>query len=322
MTAQCVLHTFFGGVLSLINKGGSLTAGQVAALRPAPAARPPGQPLDRPGRISAEDRPLLATLEMDGRTTFSDLAAATGWAQTTVRRRIADLRASGTLYFDVDFHQSLLDLTVRAVLWLSVSPAQLSAAGEALAGHPETAYVAATTGPANLYASVLSADTEALYEYLTTRIALLPGVNQVESIPVMRTIKRSGLLTAPERPVLAPGRKAGPQAPEWLRTDAAKLRPGATPGPGPGERPVLSAGTTAGYGEALVTAGGAPHLILAPRRPARSLAQASPDHAHMPQRQPSRHTRAPACHPTRHTTRPPHPPSACSRPYATQKWSR
>jgi DNA-binding Lrp family transcriptional regulator len=199
MTAQCVLHTFFGGVLSLINKGGSLTAGQVAALRPAPAGRPPGQPLDRPGRISAEDRPLLATLEMDGRTTFSDLAAATGWSQTTVRRRIADLRASGTLYFDVDFHQSLLDLTVRAVLWLSVSPAQLSAAGEALAGHPETAYVAATTGPANLYASVLSADTEALYEYLTTRIALLPGVNQLETIPVMRTIKRSGLLTAPER---------------------------------------------------------------------------------------------------------------------------
>jgi DNA-binding Lrp family transcriptional regulator len=85
------------------------------------------------------------------------------------------------------------------VLWLSVSPAQLSAAGEALAGHPETAYVAATTGPANLYASVLSADTEALYEYLTTRIALLPGVNQLETIPVMRTIKRSGLLTAPER---------------------------------------------------------------------------------------------------------------------------
>jgi DNA-binding Lrp family transcriptional regulator len=199
MTAQCVLHTFFGGVLSLINKSGGLTADQVTALRPAPAGRPPDRPLDRPGRISAEDRPLLATLEMDGRTTFSDLAAATGWSQTTVRRRITDLRASGTLYFDVDFHQSLLDLTVRAVLWLSVSPAQLSAAGEALAGHPETAYVAATTGPANLYASVLSADTEALYEYLTTRIALLPGVNQVESIPVMRTIKRSGLLTAPER---------------------------------------------------------------------------------------------------------------------------
>ena len=189
MTAQCVLHTFFGGVLSVINKSGALTAEQVAALRPAVAGAAGQQ-----SRITAEDGPLLAALEMDGRTTFSDLASATGWSQTTVRRRICDLRASGTLYFDVDFHQSLLDLAVRAMLWLSVRPDRLAAAGEALGGHPETAYVAATTGPANLYAAVLSASTQALYEYLTTQIALLPGLNQVETIPVVRTVKRSGLL--------------------------------------------------------------------------------------------------------------------------------
>ena len=145
-------------------------------------------------RIMPGDGPLLTALEMDGRTTFSDLASATGWSQTTVRRRIADLRAGGTLYFDVDFHQSLLDLPVRAFLWLSASPGQLSAVGEALAGHPETAYVAATTGTANLYAAVLCPHTEALYEYLTTQVALLPGLHQVETIPVMRTVKRSGLL--------------------------------------------------------------------------------------------------------------------------------
>ena len=41
---------------------------------------------------------------------------------------------------------------------------------------------------------MLSASTQALYEYLTTQIALLPGLNQVETIPVVRTVKRSGLL--------------------------------------------------------------------------------------------------------------------------------
>ena len=205
MTAQCVLHTFFGGVLSLIDKSGALTPEQVAALsRPSsgPAVAGPDEgaaarPGGSPDRIAADDRPLLAALEKDGRTTFSDLASVTGWSQTTVRRRITDLRASGTLYFDVDFHQALLDLGVRAMLWLSVSPDRLGAAGEALASHPETAYVAATTGPASLYAAVLSASTQALYEYLTTRIALLPGLNQVETIPVLRTVKRSGLLARP-----------------------------------------------------------------------------------------------------------------------------
>ena len=192
ITAQCVLHTYFGGVLSLVNKSGTLTPDQVAALQPQAGTRPAGQ-----AQVTPDDQVLLDTLELDGRTTFSDLAAATGWSQSTVRRRLADLRASGMLYFDVDFHHSLLDLTARGMVWLTVNPAQLSAAGEAMAGHPETAYVAATTGTANLYASILSPSTEALYTYLTTSIAQLPGLSEVETILVMRTVKRSGLLTRP-----------------------------------------------------------------------------------------------------------------------------
>jgi DNA-binding Lrp family transcriptional regulator len=195
ITAQCVLHTYFGGVLSLINKSGTLTQEQVAALR-LPAAGAGTRPV-APGRIAAEDTALLAALELDGRTTHRDLAAATGWSQTTVRRRIADLQASGMLYFDVDFHHSLLDLSARAMVWLTVSPDRLGAAGEAMARHPETAYVAATTGTANLYASVLSPSTEALYTYLTADIAQLPGLHEVETVLVMRTVKRSGLLARP-----------------------------------------------------------------------------------------------------------------------------
>jgi hypothetical protein len=41
---------------------------------------------------------------------------------------------------------------------------------------------------------VLSPHTQALYEYLTTQVARLPGLHLVETIPVMRTVKRSGLL--------------------------------------------------------------------------------------------------------------------------------
>jgi DNA-binding Lrp family transcriptional regulator len=200
ITAQCVLHTYFGGVLSLINKSGTLTQDQVAALQPAalqPAAAPDGIRPAAPGRIAAEDTALLTALELDGRTTHRDLAAATGWSQTTVRRRIADLQDSGMLYFDVDFHHSLLDLSARGMVWLTVSPDRLDAAGEAMARHPETAYVAATTGKANLYASVLSPSTEALYTYLTSDIARLPGLHEVETVMVMRTVKRSGLLTRP-----------------------------------------------------------------------------------------------------------------------------
>jgi DNA-binding Lrp family transcriptional regulator len=189
MTAHCVLHTFFGDPAGLINKLGSLSKSQVARLR-----RPAVVAGTEPVSLSAVDRKLLALLEHDGRATFAELAAATDASQTTVRRRIAELRANGALYFDVDFDQALLDLHVRAMVWLSVAPSQLAAVGEALSGHPETAYVAATTGASNLYASVVCADTAALYTYLTTRIARLTGIERVETVPIVRSVKRSGLL--------------------------------------------------------------------------------------------------------------------------------
>ena len=189
MTAHCVLHTFFGDPAGLINKLGSLSKAQVSRLR-----RPPVVDADGPVSLSAVDRKLLALLEHDGRATFAELAAATDASQTTVRRRIAELRANGTLYFDVDFDQALLDLHVRAMVWLSVAPSRLAAVGEALSGHPETAYVAATAGASNLYASVVCADTAALYTYLTTRIARLTGIERIETVPIVRSVKRSGLL--------------------------------------------------------------------------------------------------------------------------------
>jgi hypothetical protein len=44
----------------------------------------------------------------------------------------------------------------------------------------------------NLSAAALSPHAEALHEYLTTQVARLPGLHQVETIPVIRTAPRPG----------------------------------------------------------------------------------------------------------------------------------
>jgi DNA-binding Lrp family transcriptional regulator len=190
MTAQCVLHTFFGDAAGLITKIGGLTASQIARLR-VPAPTSPQAPVT----LSELDERLLVALGNDGRATFAELASTIGASQTTVRRRMAELRESGTLYFDVDFDQALLDLHVRAMLWLAVPPSKLESTGEALRAHPETAFVAATSGATNLCVSVVCPDTAALYTYLTTRIAALPAVARVETVPIVRTVKRTGVLS-------------------------------------------------------------------------------------------------------------------------------
>jgi DNA-binding Lrp family transcriptional regulator len=65
-----------------------------------------------------------------------------------------------------------------------------------LAGHPELAVVAATTGPTNLLATVLCPDTEALHHYLTTRLAM-DAITSIETAPILRTLKA----VAPIRPL-------------------------------------------------------------------------------------------------------------------------
>ncbi|HEY4023131.1 MAG TPA: Lrp/AsnC family transcriptional regulator [Pseudonocardiaceae bacterium] len=185
VTAQCILHTFFGGAKGLINKQDHLSPEAVEALT---VPRPPAGEVD-PGPLTEADHRMLAVLAKDGRTGFAELAQASGASQSTVRRRLGELQDSGVLYLDIEFDRRVLDLDTRAMLWLSVAPADLVAAGEAMAEHVEVAFCAAISGQSNLAASVVCSGVTALYNYLTEKVARLPGVQRVESAPVIRTVK-------------------------------------------------------------------------------------------------------------------------------------
>jgi DNA-binding Lrp family transcriptional regulator len=156
------------------------------------AARPPIPPRPGRGSLLPEDEPLLKELARDGRASTAALAAAIHWHESTVRRRIDELRRCGLLYFEVDIDNRVLGLNEHALLWLSVEPARLEEAGSALAMHPEIPFAAATTGPTNLVASAVFRDTRHLYAYLTGELAALPGVSSVQTAPIIGTLKRTG----------------------------------------------------------------------------------------------------------------------------------
>jgi DNA-binding Lrp family transcriptional regulator len=193
ITAHSILHDFTPGPWREATRAlspaqlGMLAGGTTPPDPPAHggAARPPIPP--RP-----EDEPLLKELARDGRASTAALAAAIHWHESTVRRRIDELRRSGLLYFELDIDNRVLGLNEHALLWLSVEPARLEEAGNALAEHPEIPFAAATTGPTNLVASAVFRDTRHLYEYLTGELAALPGVSSVQTAPIIATFKRTG----------------------------------------------------------------------------------------------------------------------------------
>ncbi|MEV0563591.1 Lrp/AsnC family transcriptional regulator [Dactylosporangium sp. NPDC050588] len=82
----------------------------------------------------------------------------------------------------------------EAMMWLTVAPSALSATTRALATHPQIACAAATTGPANIAASVICRDLNELYEYIAGDIGSLDGVASVETAPVVRRVKAGGTL--------------------------------------------------------------------------------------------------------------------------------
>lgn len=195
VTTYSQLHMFTGGpdALGFMDV---LPASRVASLRVAAthARQQPAAPEETAGELDAA---LLAALALDGRTPYADLATATGWSETTVRRRLDHLRDLGHLYFDLEVDIPTFGFRSSAWLWLSVPPSHLADAGTALAKFPEVAYVTATTGPANLAACVICRDEESLYEFLTAKVGALPGVERVETAPIIRTVKQASPVMVP-----------------------------------------------------------------------------------------------------------------------------
>jgi DNA-binding Lrp family transcriptional regulator len=187
VTAYSRLHMFTGGPGAL----GFIDVLPAARVDPLRVVARPADPHGVPAEPGDLDAALLSALAVDGRTPFADLATATGWSETTVRRRVEQLRESGALYFDLELDMPTFGFRSAVWLWMSVPPSHLAEVGTALAKFPETAYAVATTGPANLAACVVCRDPESLYEFLTAKVGALPGVERVESSPVIRTVKQA-----------------------------------------------------------------------------------------------------------------------------------
>ena len=199
ITAHSILHDFTPGPWREATRALSPAQLEMLALlaRGDDPPRPPRSRGDCPSPQAPlaprpEDEPLLKELARDGRASTAALAAAIHWHESTVRRRIDELRRSGLLVFELDIDNRVLGLNEHALLWLSVEPARLEEAGNALAAHPEIPFAAATTGPTNLVASAVFRDTRHLYEYLTGELAALPGVSSVQTAPIIATFKRTG----------------------------------------------------------------------------------------------------------------------------------
>lgn len=192
--AACVLRPVagVGGWAGRMNALGEAEQRLLLPPRPAPADPTEAVPVPSPA-----DSALLRALSQDGRADLGLLAAATGCSESTVRRRIGQLRDSGVLAFEVEIDPALFGYPIEALLWLDVPPAGLRSVAEALAGHQQVAFAALTTGPSSVFVMVECRSVSGLHAYVTDELAALHGITRIESAVTQRRTKRAGPLPVP-----------------------------------------------------------------------------------------------------------------------------
>jgi DNA-binding Lrp family transcriptional regulator len=194
LEAYCLLHLFATGA-SPPPGSNDLCQEEIDQLLLSARVRTPSE--RSTVTLQDSDWPLVQALAEDGRAPYRQLAQRTHWHETTVRRRVEELIASGVLSFDVDLDSSTVGIGAPAVLWMSVVPAKLAQVGEALADRPEIPFVAATSGSTNLVAALLCENDRSLYAYITDEMSAFDGITHMETAPVMRAVKMHATMAPP-----------------------------------------------------------------------------------------------------------------------------
>lgn len=170
---------------------GLLPPEAVADLRPATLA--PSCDRDdwdrAPQALSTLEQAVTDGLAQDGRLPVSALARRLDRSESSVSRALERLVARGALHFRTLVEPALLGYQAEFMVWLSIEPDQLDAAGRQLARHPGTKFLAAATGRFNLVGHMVLPRRTDLYRYTGEVIGALPGLNASDVTVHLATLK-------------------------------------------------------------------------------------------------------------------------------------
>jgi DNA-binding Lrp family transcriptional regulator len=139
--------------------------------------------------LDETDDRLVAALRHDARASLSDLAAGLGVSRTTVRARLARLRARGEIVgFSVITRADVARDPVRGLMMIAIEGRGAVRIKRQLGGMPELRAVHATNGRWDLIVEIGTA-TLAQFDRVLDRIRQLDGVVASETSLLLSTHK-------------------------------------------------------------------------------------------------------------------------------------
>lgn len=136
--------------------------------------------MTQPVAIDGLDRAIIRQLQEDGRASYADLAAVVGLSPPAVRQRMQRLIETGLLQVVAVTDPLKLGLPVMALVGIAVD-GDVREVADAVGAIDEAIYVVLTSGSFDLFAEVVCADMDQLFDVVNDRLKRIPGVRTTES---------------------------------------------------------------------------------------------------------------------------------------------
>jgi len=152
----------------------------------------------QPGKSSPQDklnRSIIAMLQRDGRTPFSEIAQELNVSEGTIRNRVSSMKQAGMLRIVAIADPVAAEYNTDAMLGLKIAPGHTpQAVAERLAALPDVVYILWVSGRFDLLVEVVSNDRAGFLNVLDREIYGQPDIASSETMVGLKNFKNQFLL--------------------------------------------------------------------------------------------------------------------------------
>ena len=136
------------------------------------------------------DRHIISLLQADGRCSNREIARQLDVPEATIRYRVRRLTDSGLLKITALVAPEHLGYLLTVVVSIQAEAEQVSAVAETVSAMPEVMWLVITSGANDIVLTASFQSQDHLYQFLTERLAPVPGILRSETAIGLKVVKR------------------------------------------------------------------------------------------------------------------------------------
>jgi len=141
--------------------------------------------------LDRTDRRIVQVLQADGRRSNVDVARELGLSESTVRKRLDRMIASGEVHVSAHVDPTLVGYSTRAIILLTIETGLVQQTAQLLTEMPEVVALYMLTGGFDLALWAVFTDDEHLQHFLLHRLGKIPGILHTQTSHVLSVFKHS-----------------------------------------------------------------------------------------------------------------------------------